>query len=251
MAKLHSKLISMGCCLVFTSWPMDNYSALRDLPQVDLAPLIDHSLLLPAATPEQVMQWCNECDRYQFAAVCIAPTHVALAREQLQGKAIAICTVIGFPTGATTPGCKLYEAQEAVENGATELDVVINLGWLKSGQYDQMHREIAEICEVTNKPVKTILETSLLTPLELKTAADICMDAGASFLKTSTGWQGGATVEVVRQLHDLSRGRVGIKAAGGIRTAEQALRLVQAGATRLGTSRGPDLIQQQEALAEA
>ncbi|NEQ45893.1 MAG: deoxyribose-phosphate aldolase [Leptolyngbya sp. SIOISBB] len=227
---------------------MNSYSASRDLPQVDLAPLIDHSLLLPTATPEQVRQWCSECDRYQFAAICIAPTHVALAREQLQNKAIAICTVIGFPTGATTSGCKLYEAQEAVENGATELDVVINLGWLKSGQHDLLHREIAEICETTNTPVKTILETSLLTPAELSTAADLCMDAGASFLKTSTGWQGGATIEVISQLHERSRGRVGIKASGGIRTAEQALQLVQAGATRLGTSRGPDLIQQQEAF---
>ncbi len=230
---------------------MDSYSAFQDLPQVDLAPLIDHSLLLPTATPEQVMQWCEECDRYQFAAICIAPTHVALAREQLQSKGITICTVIGFPTGATTAGCKLYEAQEAVENGATELDVVINLGWLKSGQSDRVHREIAEIVEATNTPVKTILETSLLTPTELKIAADLCMDAGASFLKTSTGWQGGATVDVVRQLHELSRGRVGIKASGGIRNAEQALRLIQAGATRLGTSRGPELVQQQDALVEA
>ncbi|WP_204138619.1 deoxyribose-phosphate aldolase [Halomicronema sp. CCY15110] len=229
---------------------MDSYAALRDLPQVDLAPLIDHSLLVPTATPEQVVKWCDECDRYQFAAVCVAPTHVLLAREQLQGTAIAICTVIGFPTGATTSGCKLYEAQEAAEHGATELDVVINLGWLKSGQHDRVHREIAEICEATNVPVKAILETSVLTPGELKTAADLCMDAGARFLKTSTGWQGGATVEAVRQLHELSRGRVGIKASGGIRTAEQALRLMQAGANRIGTSWGPDLIQQQEALAE-
>jgi len=229
---------------------MDSYSVARDLPQVDLAPLIDHSLLIPAATPEQIMRWCDECDRYQFAAVCIAPSYVTLAREQLQGKPIEICTVIGFPTGATTSGCKLYEAQEAVENGATELDVVINLGWVKSGQHERLHREIAEICEATNKPVKTILETSLLTPAELKVAADICMDAGASFLKTSTGWQGGATVEVVRQLYDLSRGRVGIKASGGIRTAEQALLLIQAGATRLGTSRSVELIQQQKELAD-
>lgn len=229
---------------------MDSYSAARDLPQVDLAPFIDHSLLTPAATPEQVKQWCADCDRYRFAAVCIAPSYVTLAREQLQTTPVAICTVIGFPTGATTSGCKLYEAQEAAENGATELDVVINLGWLKSGQHNRLHREIAEICEATNKPVKAILETSLLTPAELKTAADICMDAGARFLKTSTGWQGGATVEVVRQLHDLARGQVGIKASGGIRTAEQALLLIQAGATRLGTSWGPELLQQQAELAE-
>lgn len=229
---------------------MNSYSVTQDLPQVDLAPFIDHSLLTPAATPEQIRKWCDECDRYRFAAVCIAPSYVALAREQLQNTPVAICSVIGFPTGATTAGCKLYEAQEAVENGATELDVVINLGWLKSGQHNHLHREIAEICEATNTPVKAILETSLLTPAELKVAADICMDAGARFLKTSTGWQGGATVDVVHQLRDLARGQVGIKASGGIRTAEQALLLIQAGATRLGTSWGPELLRQQEELAE-
>lgn len=229
---------------------MSSFSSLGNLPEVDLAPLIDHSLLLPSATPEQVKQWCEECDRYRFASVCVSPTYVSMAREQLQGRPVAICTVIGFPTGATTSPCKLFEAQEAVENGATELDVVINLGWLKSGQHDRLHREIAEICEETGVVVKTILETGLLTPSEIDVAADLCMDAGASYLKTSTGWQGGATVEVVQRLDELSKGRVGIKASGGIRTAEQALLLVQAGATRIGTSRGPLLIQQQEMLAE-
>jgi deoxyribose-phosphate aldolase len=228
---------------------MDSWQPARDLPDVALATFIDHTLLIPTAVPEQVMHWCRECDRYGFAAVCVSPTYVSLVREQLQGKSVEICTVIGFPTGATTAASKLFEAQEAIENGATELDVVINLGWLKSGQHDRLHREIAEICEATGTPVKTILETSLLTPAELKTAAEICMDAGATFLKTSTGWQGGATVEVVRQLKEITHGRVGIKASGGIRTAEQALLLIQAGATRLGTSRGPELVKQQEELA--
>ena len=228
---------------------MDSRQPSRERSQVALAPFIDHSLLTPTATPEQVLHWCNECDRYGFAAVCVSPTNVSLAREQLQGKRVEICTVIGFPTGATTSACKLFEAQEAVENGATELDVMINLGWLKSGHHDQLHREIAEICEATGTLVKTILETSLLTPAELKTAADICMDAGATYLKTSTGWQGGATVDVVHQLQAMTQGRVSIKASGGIRTAEQALSLIQAGATRLGTSHGPALVQQQEAMA--
>ncbi|MEM9001908.1 MAG: deoxyribose-phosphate aldolase [Cyanobacteria bacterium P01_F01_bin.86] len=228
---------------------MDSLQTLGRPPQIELAPLIDHSLLTPVATPEQVVHWCNEADRFRFAAVCVSPTYVSLAREQLQGKQPEICTVIGFPTGATTSTSKLYEAQEAVENGATELDVVINLGWLKSGQSDRVHREIAEICEVTGQPVKAILETSLLTPAEVKVAAEICLDAGVAFLKTNTGWQGGATVDVVRQLHEITRGQVGIKASGGIRTAEQALLLVEAGATRIGTSRGPTLVQQQQAGA--
>ncbi|MEB3269694.1 MAG: deoxyribose-phosphate aldolase [Leptolyngbya sp.] len=216
------------------------------LPQVEIAPLIDHALLHPAATEEQVMHWCSEADRYGFAAVCINPCHVRLAREQLQGRPVQVCTVIGFPTGASTSATKLYEAQEAAENGATELDVVINVGWVKTGQSDRLHREIAEICEETGQVVKVILETALLTPPELQLAAAIAMDAGAAFLKTSTGWQGGATVEAVRQLQTISRGQVGIKASGGIRTLEQALLLIQAGATRLGTSRGPDLVRQQD-----
>lgn len=227
---------------------MESLQNLQELPQIELAPLIDHSLLIPTAIPEQVVHWCYEADRFGFASVCVSPTYVALAKEHLQDKRPAVCTVIGFPTGASTAACKLYEAQEAVENGATELDVVINLGWLKSGQRDRLHREIAEICEATGQVVKTILETSLLTPEEIQVAAEICMDAGAAYLKTSTGWQGGATLEVIRQLRDITRGQVGIKASGGIRTAEQALRLVQAGATRLGTSRGPDLIKQQDEL---
>ncbi|WP_027268937.1 deoxyribose-phosphate aldolase [Leptolyngbya sp. PCC 6406] len=214
--------------------------------QVEIAPLIDHSLLSPTATEEQVIHWCSEADRYGFAAVCVSPCYVRLAREQLQGRPAQVCTVIGFPSGATTSATKLYEAQEAAENGATELDVVINLGWVKTGQSDRIHQEIAEICSETGQVVKVILETALLTPPELQMAAEVAMDSGAAFLKTSTGWHGGATVEAVQQLRTLTRGQVGIKASGGIRTLEQAMALIQAGATRLGTSQGPDLVRQQE-----
>ncbi|TVP67967.1 MAG: deoxyribose-phosphate aldolase [Leptolyngbya sp. LCM1.Bin17] len=213
---------------------------------IDLAPLIDHSLLSPTATPDQVSQWCADADRYGFASVCIAPCYVGQAADLLHQSPVQVCTVIGFPTGATTTATKLYEAQEAAERGATELDVVINLGWLKSGQQDAVHREIALLCEETGQSVKAILETALLTPAEITLAADLCMDAGATFLKTSTGWHGGATVEVVEQLRELSKGRVGIKASGGIRSAAQAIALVQAGATRLGTSQGPELMRQQK-----
>jgi deoxyribose-phosphate aldolase len=213
---------------------------------VDLAPLIDHALLSPTATADQVQQWCADVDRYGFAAVCVFPVHVRQAVELLLQRPGQVCTVIGFPAGATTSATKLFEAQEATENGATELDVVINLGWLKSGQSDAVHREIAAICEETGQTVKAILETSLLTPKEIALAAEVCMDAGVAYLKTNTGWHGGATVEVVQQLRQITQGRVGIKASGGIRTAEQAQALIQAGATRIGTSRGPLLIQQQQ-----
>lgn len=217
-------------------------------PEIDIAPFIDHALLNPTATPEQVAKWCEEADRFQFAAVCVYPAYVRTVAELLKGKNPKVCTVIGFPFGATTSAVKLYEAQEAVENGATELDVAINLSWLKMGKTEQLHREIAEICSETGQTVKAILETALLTDAEKRLAAEICIDAGVRFLKTSTGLNGGATVADVKLLQEVAREQVGIKAAGGIRTIDQALELILAGATRLGTSRGPDLIRQRDTL---
>ncbi len=219
-----------------------------DYSDIDIAPLIDHTLLNPLATPEQIEKLCQEADRYQFAAVCIYPCYVRLAAELLQRKNPKVCTVIGFPSGANTSATKLYEAREAVENGATELDVVINLGWLKIGKTEEIHREIAQICEETDVTVKAILETTLLTDAEKRLAAELCMDAGVTFLKTSTGWNGGATVADVKSLYELAKERVGIKASGGILKIEQAMDLVVAGATRLGTSRGVDLLRQRDTV---
>jgi deoxyribose-phosphate aldolase len=213
---------------------------------IDIAPFIDHSLLGAAATPEMVEQWCAEADRYGFAAVCVNPCYVRQVANLLHNRKQLVCTVIGFPTGATTTQSKLYEAQEAVENGAQELDVVINIGWLKAGKIDEVHGEIAEICQVTGKAVKAILEMSLLTPEEQQIAAQICMEAGARFLKTGTGWCAAATVEEVHFLKDLTKEQIGIKAAGGIRTHSRAVELIEAGATRLGTSWGVDLLKQRE-----
>lgn len=218
--------------------------------EIDLAEFIDHALLHPTATPQQVEKVCAEADRFGFASVCVYPVHVQQAVQLLHGKRPKVCTVIGFPSGATTSAVKRYEAQEAAEHGATELDVMINLGWLKTGQTDVLHRELAEIVEETGQTVKAILEMSLLNDYEKKLAAEVCMDAGVSFLKTSTGWFSGATVEEVRLLKDLTRDRVGIKASGGIRTVEQAIALIVAGATRLGTSHGPDLVRQRDTLEE-
>ncbi|MEY2832468.1 MAG: hypothetical protein RLZZ574_1726 [Cyanobacteriota bacterium] len=212
---------------------------------IDLATYIDHTLLKPSAIAEEVNQICQEAWQYNFPAVCIYPAMVRQARELLHDKQPQICTVIGFPTGAVTSTVKLYEAQEAVENGATELDVVINLGWAKSGESGKIYREIAQICAETGQTVKAILETTVLTNEEKRLTAEVCLDAGVAYLKTSTGWFGGATVEDVKLLQEITRGQVGIKAAGGIRTYEQAIALIQAGATRLGTSRGVDLLRQQ------
>jgi deoxyribose-phosphate aldolase len=212
--------------------------------EIDLAPLIDHTLLAPAATTEQILRLCDEADRYGFATVCIYPVHVLAAVERLHNKRTRVCTVIGFPSGASTSRTKLYEAQEAVENGATELDVVINLGWLKMGDTRRLHEDIAAIVELAGQPVKAILEMALLTEIEKRLAAEVCLDAGVEFLKTSTGWQGGATVADVQLLRKIGGDRIGIKASGGIRTPEQAIDLVEAGATRLGTSRGIEILKQ-------
>lgn len=212
---------------------------------IDLATYIDHTLLKPSAIADEVKQICQEAWQYNFPAVCIYPASVIQARELLHDKQPQVCTVIGFPTGAATAAVKLYEAQEAVENGATELDVVINLGWAKSGESSKIYREIAQICAETGQTVKAILETTVLTNEEKKLAAEVCLDAGVAYLKTSTGWFGGATVEDVELLKEITRGQIGIKASGGIRTYDQAIALIHAGATRLGTSRGVDLLRQQ------
>jgi deoxyribose-phosphate aldolase len=173
----------------------------------------------------------------------VFPSYVILAKELLQGKSTKLSTVIGFPTGATTSKVKLYEAQEAVENGATELDVVINLSWLKTGKTEELHREIAEICEETGQTVKAIIETSVLTEEEKCLAVEVLMDTGIAYIKTSTGWYGGATVADIELIKSVTKGRIGIKASGGISTYQQAVDLIVAGATRLGTSRAVDILK--------
>lgn len=215
---------------------------------VNLAEFIDHTLVDPTATSEQISQWCAEADRFGFPTVCIYPSYVREATELLYRKRATVCAVIGFPAGATTSTVKFYEAQEAVENGAEELDVMLNLGWLKMGKTDQLHRELAEICEVTGKPVKAVLETHLLTDAEKRLAAEVCMDAGVMFLMTNNGWFGAATAADVRLLKSVVKDQIGIKAAAGIHTVEQAIELILAGATRLGTSLGPDLVRQHDTL---
>jgi deoxyribose-phosphate aldolase len=215
---------------------------------IDIAHYIDQAMLNPMATTKDIEICCHQAIQYNFPAVCIYPSAVKQASRLLHNHKTKVATVIGFPTGATTTGCKLYEAQEASENGALELDVVINLGWLKEGKSELIYQEIAAICEETGLVVKAILETSRLTDTEKRLAAEICMDAGASFLKTSTGWFGGATVEDVQFLHNITKGKVQIKASGGIKDLEQAISLINAGATRLGTSQGVELIKQQKII---
>lgn len=222
-------------------------SLAEQYPEVDLAPMIVHGLLHPAATPERVEQWCAEADRYGFPAVLVFPSAVPQAVALLHHKRPQVATVIGFPSGATTSAVKRYEAMEALDHGATELDVTLNLGLLKAGETDAAHREIAEICEAADRRVTVTLEMGLLTASELRTAVDLCLDAGVMALKTHTGWHGIATAAEVQQLRELSRGRVLIEAAGGIRDLERAIALTLAGANRLGTSWGATLMQQRQA----
>ena len=215
-------------------------------PTIDLAEYIEHSCLKPTATSEEIKQFCIEADQYNFPVICVYPYMVRQVKEILGRKQTEICTLIGFPTGANTSASKLHEALEAVENGATELDVMVNLGWVKMGKSEAIYQEIAQICEETGQRVKAILETNLLNNTQKRLIAEICMDAGVSFLKTNTGWSGVVKIEDVKILREITKARVGIKASGGIKTAEYALKLIEAGATRLGTSYGVQIIQQRE-----
>jgi deoxyribose-phosphate aldolase len=215
---------------------------------IDLSRYIDHAILHPTTTEEELKQGCAIASRYNFPTVCLYPTAVRQAAELLHNQKTKVCAVIGFPTGMTTTATKLHEAEEAVECGAEELDVMINLGWLKSGKSEAVYHEIAAICNETGKLVKAIIETHLLTNTEKRLAAEIAMDAGVAFIKTNTGWFGGATLEDVRLLQKITKGQVGIKASGGIHTLEQAISLIEAGATRLGTSHGAELILQRDNL---
>ncbi|MGB3403024.1 MAG: deoxyribose-phosphate aldolase [Microcoleaceae cyanobacterium] len=221
-----------------------------DSIEIDLSPLIDHTFLNPIASPQEIEQYCQQAVRYQFAAVCVYPSYVRYCTEQLRGKSPQVCTVIGFPTGATTSTVKLYEAQEAVENGATELDVMVNLSWIKQRKTQKLYREIAEIVEETGQTVKGIIETAVLTDTEKQLAIEILIDAGATWVQTNTGWYGGATVEDVRLLKQFSKRQLGIKAAGQIRTDQQAADLILAGAARLGTSYSVEIVRPQDQTEE-
>ena len=207
----------------------------------DLAPLIDHALLDPHHGSSAVRQCCEEARHFGFAGVCVASRWVASAREQLplegKGASPQLIAVVGFPFGAVPAAVKLAEAVAAAEAGADELDVVPDFGALADRQSTPIHDELAAICEL-GLPVKVILEVGRLDPDALALLVEISIDAGARFLKSGSGFGPAVTVDHIEQLRQLARGRAAIKASGGIANLEQALALVEAGATRLGTSRG-------------
>ncbi|MEN6414119.1 MAG: deoxyribose-phosphate aldolase [Veillonellales bacterium] len=212
---------------------------------MDLARYIDHTNLKPEAKPADIIRLCQEAAQYQFAAVCVNPIYVDLAVHHLKGTGVKVATVIGFPLGAVPTTVKVYEARQAIADKADELDMVIQLGAAKIGLWEAVIRDIHNVVTAAEeKTVKVIIETALLTEEEKKQACRAVLAGGAHFVKTSTGFgPGGATVQDVQLLKQVTQGRIGIKAAGGIRTRADAEALIAAGATRLGTSAGVNLIK--------
>ncbi len=207
----------------------------------DLARCIDHTLLKPEATREQVETLCRQAQQHRFASVCINPRFVPLCAQLLDGTGVAVCTVAGFPLGASDTEIKALEARRAVQLGATEVDMVLPLGALKGGRHDAVFRDVAAVRRETMglAVLKVILECTLLSDAEKELAARISVDAGADFVKTSTGFAGGgATLDDVRLLRRTVGGEAGVKAAGGIRDRATAEAMLAAGANRLGTSSG-------------
>jgi len=202
--------------------------------------MIDHTLLKPEATYTQIAQLCDEARQYNFASVCVNPTHVKRCAERLAGSPVKVCAVVGFPLGATLPEVKALETQQALDHGATEIDMVINIGALKSKDDDLVARDIGAVVRAAHASgalVKVIIEAALLTDEEKVTACQLAQEAGADFVKTSTGFgPGGATVHDVELMRRAVGPRVGVKAAGGIRTREDADQMIEAGATRIGAS---------------
>lgn len=223
-------------------------STLGGVPHdLTLAGMIDHTLLKPDATPDQIAQLCFEARKHGFASVCVNPAWVPLCAQLLQGSPVKVCTVIGFPLGATAPEVKAFETQNAIDHGATEIDMVLNIGALKARDLDMAARDIRGVVAAAHARgpiVKVILETALLTDEEKTIACLIAKEAGADFVKTSTGFSGGgATVHDVALMRRVVGPAMGVKASGGVRTYEDAESMIKAGATRIGASAGVKIIQ--------
>ena len=205
---------------------------------------VDHTLLKPESTWEQIKEICDDGIKYETASVCIPPSFVKQAADYVGGK-IAICTVIGFPLGANTSAVKAFETKDAIANGADEIDMVMNIGALKDKNYDLVRDDVKAVVEAANGTlVKVILETCLLTEDEIKKACELCVEAKADYVKTSTGFSTrGATIEDVRIMKEAVHGKAKVKAAGGVRTPEDMVKIVAAGADRIGTSAGCSLVK--------
>lgn len=214
----------------------------------DIARLIDHTLLKPEATRADVSKLCQEALKFGFASVCVNPWNVSQAAEILRGSHVLVCTVVGFPLGATLPQVKVFETEEAIKLGAQEIDMVINVGALKSKQDDAVEADIRGVVEASHRGgaiCKVILETALLSTEEKVRGSLAAKNTGADFVKTSTGFgPGGATAEDVRLMRAVVGGEIGVKAAGGVRSFEDVQKMVEAGATRIGASASIKILEQ-------
>jgi deoxyribose-phosphate aldolase len=207
-------------------------------PKYELARWIDHTMLKPDTTQTEIEQICQEAAEHHFASVCVNPVWTSLAYKLLRGKQPKVCTVVGFPLGATFPEIKAAETRAVIERGAQEIDMVINIGALKSGDYELVERDIRAVVRAAGRLiVKVIMETCLLTDEEKVTACAIAQKSGANFVKTSTGFsKGGATVKDVALMRQTVGAKMGVKASGGVKSYEDACKMVEAGATRIGAS---------------
>lgn len=208
---------------------------------INIPSMIDHTVLKPEATRDMIETLCKEAMEYNFAAVCVNPYHVAFCKNILEGSKVKVATVVGFPLGANTKEVKAFETIDAINNGAVEIDMVINIGALKDKDYKIVKEDIEAVVNAASDKaiVKVIIETSLLTEEEKIKACELSMEAGAHFVKTSTGFStGGATIEDVKLMKSIVGDKLEVKASGGVRDLKTAMEMVEAGATRLGTSSG-------------
>lgn len=218
---------------------------------MDYAKMIDHTLLKPEASREQVKKLCREAAEYGFHSVCVNSCYVSFCADLLKDSDVKVCTVIGFPLGAMSSAGKAAEAAAAVKDGADELDMVINVGMIKSGDWEYVRRDIEEVVKAAGSRalVKVILETCLLTDDEKRIACRVCREAGAAYVKTSTGFStGGATAADVRLMREEAGDSMGVKASGGIRSLKDAEEMATAGADRIGTSSGIAIVRAQKGL---
>jgi len=215
---------------------------------MNIASYIDHTLLKPEATSAQIKKLCQEALQYRFASVCVNPVHVKQAAGLLRGSEVKVCATIGFPLGATLPQVKAFETEQAIAAGATEVDMVINIGALKEGNLELVEQDIAAVVAVAHQRhahCKVIIEAALLTDAEKVTACRLAQSAGADFVKTSTGFSiGGATPADVALMRQTVGPDLGVKAAGGVKTYADAAKMIAAGATRLGASAGISIVQE-------
>ncbi len=217
---------------------------MNKITKKELAKYIDHTLLKPDATKKDIEELCDEAKNYNFASVCINPYYVKYCSGKLKNSAVKVCTVIGFPLGANITEIKKAEVTQAIKDGAEELDMVMNIGSLKSGNYENVFQDIKSVVETAEgKCVKVIIETCLLTESEKIKACELSKKAGANFVKTSTGFSsGGATIEDVKLMKKVIGEKMKIKASGGIHSYEEAIAMIEAGANRLGASAGVKIV---------